>query len=138
MKGAFLRHYAQMRGSYDGDVPDGPTLEDGVALADDFDVYFDFTDAVLADCSGVEVPEDTPAAACTESADARLSALRYARDLGEAMRAHLVVMQQLEREEITAQEARVQGKPSLDRGAAASSGYDQAVTDAQGWVENCR
>ncbi|MGY1763979.1 hypothetical protein ACI79G_21615 [Geodermatophilus sp. SYSU D00779] len=138
MKGAFLRHYAEMRSSDDDDVPNGPTLEDGVALTDHFDVYFDFTDAVLADCSGIEVPEETPAAACTEAADARLSALRYARDLGEAMRAHLSIMQQLERKEITAQEAGVQGKPSLDGGTAATSGFDQAVAKAQEWVASCR
>jgi hypothetical protein len=138
MKGAFLRHYAEMRGSDDDDVPDGPPLEDGVAAADGFDVYFDFTDAVLADCSGIEVPEGTPAAACTEAADAWISALRYARDLGEALRAHLSVMQQLERREITVQEAGVQGKPSLDGGAAATSGFDQAVANAQEWVASCR
>ncbi|HYO31958.1 MAG TPA: hypothetical protein VES21_03845 [Nocardioidaceae bacterium] len=44
-------------------------------------------------------------------------------------------MQQLEREEITAQEATVRGEPSLDRGAAASSRYEQAVVEAHERVE---
>ncbi|MGY1697367.1 hypothetical protein ACI780_20905 [Geodermatophilus sp. SYSU D00814] len=138
MKGAFLRHQVEMQGSDDDQVPDGPTLADGVAAADAFGVYVDFTDTVLADCSAIEVTEGTPAADCTGAADAWISALRYARDLSEAMRTHLAVMQQLEREEISAQEAARLGRPSLEAGAAASSGFDQAVANAQGRVAGCR
>ncbi|SMO95580.1 hypothetical protein SAMN06273567_10913 [Geodermatophilus aquaeductus] len=136
MRGAFARHEAEMRGL--DDVPDGPSLADGVTAADGLDGYVDSTESVLADCSGTEVPEGTPAAACTQAADAWLGGLRYARDLGGAMREHLAVMQRLDRREITPQQARVQGEPSLDRGAAASSGYDQAVAGARERVEQCR
>ncbi|MGY1731202.1 hypothetical protein ACI798_06730 [Geodermatophilus sp. SYSU D01045] len=138
---AFDHHAAEMTGTSDEEGTEAtaaPTLEQGVEAADSFDVLFEVTHDGLTDCAGVEAPAETPAAACTAAADEEIGALGHLRDLGEALREHHAVMQQLADGSISAREAAAMGEPSLDRGIAASTAYDQTQAEVAGLLADCR
>jgi hypothetical protein len=73
-----------------GSAPDGtsgaPTLQEGAESAESFSAYVDGVNSALLACSGTEAPEDTPAASCPQAAAAKIDALRYAQDVGRALR----------------------------------------------------
>lgn len=83
---AFERRVAELSGSAPDGTGGAPTLQQGAEAAELFEAYFDGANNALLACSGTETPEDTPAAACTKAAAAEIDALRYARDLGRALR----------------------------------------------------
>jgi hypothetical protein len=86
IQSAFERHVAEMSGSATDETSGAPTLQQGAGSAEVFDAYVEVTNSALLACSGTETPEDTPAASCTKAAAAEIDAVRYAQDLGRALR----------------------------------------------------
>jgi hypothetical protein len=86
IQSAFDRRVAELRGASPAGTGGAPTLERGVESADVLDAYVDIANSGLLSCSELEVPEDTPAASCPQAAAAKIDALRYAQDVGRALR----------------------------------------------------
>jgi hypothetical protein len=86
IQSAFDRHVAETSGSASDETSGAPSLEEGVQAADFFDAYVDRANSGLLACSDAEAPEDSPAAACPKAAGAEIDVLRYAQDLGRALR----------------------------------------------------
>jgi hypothetical protein len=103
-----------------GDANGSPTLEEGLEAAGYFDAYFEGVSSALLACSATDAPGATPAASCAKAAAAEIEALRYAHDLGVALR-----------------EAEVTGT-SLDSGREASQAYQRARDEAGRLLAECR
>jgi hypothetical protein len=120
MQRAFDQHYGDVSGSVGDEASTPPTTQEALDAAGYFDTYFEGSSNALLGCSGAEAPSDTPAASCTKAAAAEIEALRYAHDLGAALR-----------------EAAATGT-SLDRGRDASQAYQRARDEAQRLLAECR
>ncbi|WP_448624931.1 hypothetical protein [Geodermatophilus sp. URMC 64] len=112
IRSAFERHAAGMSGA--------PTLQDGADAAEVFDAYVERAISALLACSNSEAPEDSPAASCTKAAANDIDALRYARDLGQALQ---------EAESTDAW---------LARGRDAVQAYQRAEDAVGPWLAACR
>jgi hypothetical protein len=86
IQSAFERRVAEVSGSVSDGTSGAPTLEQGVQSADVLDAYVDVVNGALLACSGLEAPEETPAASCPQAAAAKIDALRYAQDVGRVLR----------------------------------------------------
>jgi hypothetical protein len=120
IQSAFERRVAEMSGSASDAASEAPTLQEGVESAEFFDAYVEGANSALLACSGTEAPEDTPAASCPKAAAAKIDALRYAQDLGRALR---------------------EAEPTdawLQRGRDAVQAYQRAEEVVNPWLAACR
>jgi hypothetical protein len=120
IQSAFDRRVAELRGDSSAETGGAPTLEQGVESADVLDAYVDIANSGLLACSELEAPEDTPAASCPQAAAAKIDALRYAQDVGRALR------------EAEPTDAWVQ------RGTEAVQAYQRAEGVVDEWLMTCR
>lgn len=120
IQSAFDRRVAELRGASPDGTGGAPTLEQGVESADVLDAYVDIANSGLLACSELKAPEDTPAASCPQAAAAKVDALRYAQDVGRALR------------EAEPTDAWVQ------RGTEAVQAYQRAEGVVDEWLMTCR
>jgi hypothetical protein len=128
---AFDRHASEMGMSTGREIVAGaPSLPDGVKAADVVDDYSKQAQDLLHDCGSdgrfaKDVAADSGAYYCIQAADAKMSALQHAQDLGDVVRQHQEIMQQYEDGSITARQRDEMGAPSLEQGAAAANAFRQ-------------
>ncbi|SHN66308.1 hypothetical protein SAMN05660350_01342 [Geodermatophilus obscurus] len=120
IQSAFDRRVAELRGASPDGTSGAPTLQQGADSAEILDGYLERAKGALLACSGTEAPEDTPAASCPQAAAAKIDALRYAQDVGRALR------------EAEPTDAWVQ------RGTQAVQAYQRAEGVVDEWLVTCR
>jgi hypothetical protein len=119
IRSAFERHAAEVSGAASDETSGAPTLQEGAQAAEVFDAYFEAANSGLLACSGTDAPRDTPAASCIKAAAAEIDAVRYAQDLGRALR------------EPEATDA------WLQRGRDAVQAYQRAEEAVAPWLAHC-
>ncbi|MGY1690621.1 hypothetical protein [Geodermatophilus sp. SYSU D01105] len=120
IQSAFERHLAEVGGTASDGTSGVQTLEQGAESAEVFDAYVQGANSALLACSGVEAPADTPAASCPKAAATEIDALRYAQDLGRALR---------------------EAEPTdawRQRGRDALQAYQRAQEEVARWLTDCR
>ncbi|MGY1707517.1 hypothetical protein ACI79C_23385 [Geodermatophilus sp. SYSU D00697] len=120
IQSAFERHVAEVSGTASDGTSGVRTLEQGAQSAEVFDAYVQGVNSALLTCSGTEAPADTPAASCPKAAATEIDALRYAQDLGRALR---------------------EAEPTdawRQRGRDAVQAYQRAQEEVARWLTDCR
>jgi len=141
---AFDRHASGMGMSTGREiVDDALSLADGATTADYVDPYGEQAQDRLHPCgsdgeSVTNVVKGSGADYCIQAADAKVTALQHARDLGEAVRQHQEIMKQYEDKVITVRQRDAMGAPSLEQGASAADAFLQAEYNADQLVAYCR